>query len=131
MGVVASLNDEKKSFDTGNDTIVVPRVFETVIGGRTLDTTGYTPEVIKAGSVVIKEDATGNHKPMPVNVAMDAYAALPGGHSYVGVVISTVETKKPFVGICVRGTVNEVASPYPLTTGIKTGLGVLIRFIQE
>jgi len=41
MGVTASLNNQRQSFDTGNDTIVVPRVFETVIGGRTLDTTGY------------------------------------------------------------------------------------------
>ena len=128
MGVVASLNDEKKSFDTGNDTIVVPRVFETVVGGRTLDVTGYTPEVIKAGSVVIKEDATGNHKPMPVSGT--AYAALPAGHTIVGIVISTVDTKKPFVGICVRGSVNEVASPYPVTTAIKTALP-LIRFIQD
>lgn len=130
MGVVASLNDEKKSFDTGNDTIVVPRVFETVVGGRTLDVTGYTPEVIKAGSVVIKEDATGNHKPMPLNSGAAAYAALPAGHTIVGIVISTVDTKKPFVGISVRGSVNEVASPYPVTTAIKTALP-LIRFIQD
>lgn len=128
MSVVGLLNNQKQSFDTGNDTIVVPRVFETVIGGRTLDTTGYTPEVIPAGHVVIKEDATGNHKPMPVNGT--SYAALPSNHSIVGVVISTVDTKKPFVGICVRGTVNEEASPYPVTSAIKTALP-LIRFIKE
>lgn len=131
MGVVASLNNQTQGFDTGKDTIVVPRVFETVIGGRTLDTTGYSPEIIKAGSVVIKEDSTGEHKPMPVNSGGTAYTALPSGHSFVGVVISTVETKKPFVGICVRGTVNEAASPYPLTTTIKEGLSPLIRFIKE
>lgn len=130
MGVVASLNDEKKSFDSGNDTIVVPRVFETVIGGRTLDTTGYTQETVRAGQVVIKEDASGDHKPMPLNAEGTSYAALPSGHSVVGVVISTVDTKKPFVGICVRGSVNEEASPYPVTTAIKTALP-LIRFIKE
>lgn len=128
MGVVASLNNQKHGFDSSNDTIVVPRVFETVIGGRTLDTTGFTPEVIPAGHVVIKEDATGNHKPMPVSGA--AYAALPANHSVVGMVISTVETKKPFVGVCVRGTVNEAASLYPPTTAIKSALP-LIRFIKE
>lgn len=130
MGVTASLNDEKKSFDTGNDTIVVPLVLETVIGGRTLDTTGYTPETIKAGSVVIVEDATGNHKPMPVNSGATAYAALPSGHSEVGVVISTVDTKKPFVGISIRGNCNEVASPYPPTTAIKNALP-RINFFKE
>ena len=128
MGVTASLNNQGQSFDTGNDTIVVPRVFETVIGGRTLDATGFTPEVIPAGHVVIKEDATGNHKPMPINGS--AYASLPANHSVVGVVISTVQTAKPFVGICVRGSVNEVASPYPPTTAIKNALP-LIRFIKE
>ncbi len=130
MGVVASLNNQKQGFETGNDTIVVPRVLETVIGGRTLDTTDYKPEVIKAGSVVIKEDSTGNHKPMPVNASGDAYAALPSGHSVVGVVISTVDTKKPFVGISIRGSVNEAASPYPPTTAIKNALP-LINFFKE
>lgn len=130
MTVIGSLNNQKQGFDAGNDTIVVPRVMETVIGGRTLDTTDYAPEIIKAGSVVIKEDSTGDHKPMPVNSGATAYAALPSGHSVVGVVISSVETKKPFVGICVRGTVNEEASPYPPTTAIKNALP-LIRFIKE
>lgn len=129
MSVVASLNNQKQGFDSGNDTIVVPRVFETVIGGRTLDTTNFTPEIIPAGHVVIKENTTGNHKPMPINGGI--YAELPTNHSFVGVVISTVDTKKPFVGICVRGTVNEEASLYPLTEQIKTGLGPLIRFIKE
>lgn len=128
MSVVRSLNNQKHGFDTGNDTIVVPRVFETVIGGRTLDTTDYTLEVIPAGHVVIKEDATGNHKPMPVNGV--AYASMPANHTVVGVVISTVDTKKPFVGICVRGTVNEAASLYPPTSAIKSALP-LIRFIKE
>lgn len=128
MSVVGSLNNQKHGFDSGNDTIVVPRVFETVIGGRTLDTTNFTPEVIPAGHVVIKEDATGNHKPMPVSG--EVYTALPANHSVVGVVISTVDTKKPFVGICVRGSVNEAASLYPPTTAIKNALP-LIRFIKE
>lgn len=130
MRVVASLNNQKQGFETGNDTIVVPLVLETVIGGRTLDTTDYAPESIKAGSVVIKEDSTENHKPMPLNSDATAYAALPAGHSVVGVVISTVDTKKPFVGITIRGSVNEVASPYPPTTAIKNALP-RINFFKE
>ncbi|WP_353159388.1 hypothetical protein [Myroides odoratus] len=130
MGVVASLNNKGTSFDTGNDTIVVPKVLETVIGGRTLDTTDYKPEVIKAGSIVIKEDATGNHKPMPLDVEGINYGALPAGHSYVGAVISSVATEKPFVGISIRGPVNEEASPYPVTKAIKEALP-LINFFKE
>lgn len=130
MGVVASLNNEEEIFDTGNDTIVVPRVMETVIGGRTLDTTDYKQAVIKAGSIVIKEDATGNHKPMPLDTEGINYGVLPAGHTIVGAVISTVSTKKPFVGISIRGSVNEAASPYPLTKAIKDALP-RINFFKE
>lgn len=130
MGVIASLNNEKTAFDTSNDTIVVPLVLETVIGGRTLDTTDYKPEVIKAGSIVIKEDATGNHKPMPLDADGANYGALPAGHSFVGVVISTVAKDKPFVGISRRGNTNEEASPYKVTEAIKKALP-LINFFKE
>lgn len=122
MGVVASLNDQKQSFDSGNDTIVVPLVLETLVNGATLDTTGYTPETIKAGSVVIREDSTGNYKPMPVNGEATAYGTMPANHTYVGVVISTVDSKRPFVGVSIRGNCNEAASPYTVTQAIKTGL---------
>ena len=125
---MTTLNSEKSTVDTSRDSIVIAKVFETLVGGRSLDVTGFSPAVIKAGHVVIKETATGVYKPMPVDGA--AYAALPVGHTIEGVVIASTMTNRAMVGILVRGTVNEVASPYPVTAAMKTALP-LIRFTQD
>jgi len=124
----ADLNNTPTTVDTGNDSIVIVNYLEGIIGGRTLDATGFTPAVIQAGHVVIKETATGDFKPMPINGA--AYAALPAGHTIEGIVVASVLTSKPFVGILVRGTVNKEACPYPITDAVKTALP-LVRFIQD
>jgi hypothetical protein len=64
---VANLVDERQEIITGKDNIVIVDVFQSVRGGRTLDVTGFERDVINAGHVIIKETATGNHKPMPVS----------------------------------------------------------------
>jgi hypothetical protein len=117
-------------FDAGVDSVTISNYIEGLPGGRSLDVTGFNPSVIKAGHVVIKDTATGNYKPMPVNEAGDAYAALPGGHTIEGVVVASVTTDNAMVGIMVRGSVNQVASPYPVTSAIKQALP-LIRFTQD
>jgi len=125
---MTTLNSEKSTVDTSRDSIVIAKVIETLIGGRSLDVTGFTPAVIKAGHVVIKETATGTFKPMPVDGS--AYAALPADHTIEGVVIASTMTNRAMVGILVRGTVNEAASHYPVTAAIKAALP-LIRFTQD
>jgi hypothetical protein len=145
---VADLKNESQEVITGNDNIVIVDNFQSIRGGRTLDTTGFTPEVINAGHVIIKEDATGEYKPLGVipqgtDVSQDqdgsdittedAYAALPAGHSYAGILIASILTKRPFAGILVRGTVNPAAAPYPMTdilTAVKTALP-LIDFRED
>lgn len=124
----ANLNNESQKVDTGNDSIVIVSYLDGVPGGRTLDTTGFSPEVIQAGHIVIK-DAKGNHKPMPVADATN-YAALPANHTHVGVVKASVLKTKPMVGIMTRGSVNQIASPYTVTDAIKTVLP-LIHFTQD
>ena len=111
---VANLRNDATTIDTSKDGIVIVDNFQSIRGGRTLLTTGYTPETIQAGHVIIRETATGEYKPMPVSGG--AYAALPAGHTYAGILISSILTAKPFAGIMVRGTVNPVASPYPIAT---------------
>ena len=98
-----------------NDNIVIIDKFESKRGGTSLDVTGFTPEVINSGHVVIKETATGIYKPMPLNGGATAYATLPTGHTYAGVVIASVPTKKAMVGVLLRGTVNYVASPFAVS----------------
>jgi hypothetical protein len=210
---VADLTNERQELITGNDNIVIVDNFQSVRGGRTLDVTGFTPEVINAGHVIIRETATGEYKPMPVtgnngiatlgtivggsgytdgtttgvaltggsgsgataNITVSsgivtavtvanagsgyqagdvltaeiaggsgfsvpvatinaaAYEALPGGHTYAGILIASILTKRHFAGILVRGTVNPAAAPYPMTsilTAVKTALP-LIDFRED
>jgi len=62
---------------------------------------------------------TGSGASAPVATTSDvgsAYGALPGGHTYAGVNISSILTSKAFSGIMVRGTVNHIAGPFSMTT---------------
>lgn len=116
----ASLNNEGIIIETGNEGIVIVNHVDGIRGGRTLDVTGVTEDVIKVGHIIIKEDATGIHKPMPVNGA--SYDSLPAGHSYVGVLEASILKSKPFAAILIDGTVNDAASPYAVTSAMKTAL---------
>ena len=131
MSTTANLATQGASYDTSNDTIVIVKMLEAIPGGKTLDVTGFAPDNIPAGHLIIEETATGVLKPMPVTGS--AYAALPALHTYKGVLISTIKTNKAFAGIMVRGTVNKEASFYTITSVLaaaKTALP-LIRFTQD
>ena len=131
MSTTADLNKKGPAYDTGNDTIVIVKMLEAIPGGKTLDVTSYTPDVIPAGHLIIKENSTGVLKPMPISGT--AYAALPASHTYEGILISTILKSKPFAGIMVRGTVNKEASFYAIASilaAAKTALP-LIRFTQD
>jgi hypothetical protein len=80
---VADLTNEPQEVITGNDNVVIVDIFQSVRGGHTLDVTGFTPEVIKAGHVIIKDD-NDEYKPMPVtgNNAISTLGAVVGGSGY-------------------------------------------------
>jgi hypothetical protein len=131
MSTTANLAAQGASYDAGNDTIVIVKVIEAIPGGKTLDVTGFSPDVIPAGHLIIEETSTGILKPMPISGAN--YGSLPSSHTYKGVLISTILKSKPFAGILVRGTVNKNASAYGIAsvlTAVKTALP-LIRFTQD
>lgn len=127
---VADLNNSHEII-TGNDNVVIVDNFQSIRGGRTLDTTDYTEPVINAGHVIIKETASGEYKPMPISG--DSYSALPEGHEYAGILIASILTSKPLAGIMVRGTVNPAAAPFKMDTilsAVKAAL-VLIDFRED
>ena len=107
------LQNKTKEILSGNDNIVIVDNFQSIRGGRTLDITGFTEDVIPAGTIVIQDDATKVYKPAPI--ADGAYEALPEAHTIVGIVISSIPTNRAFAGILVRGTVNINAAPYGLS----------------
>ena len=131
MSTTANLSKQGLGYDTANDNIVIVKMIEAIPGGKTLDVTSFTPDVIPAGHLIIEETSTGVLKPMPVSGT--AYAALPASHTYKGILISTILKTKPFAGIMVRGTVNQAASFYTISSvlaAVKTALP-LIRFTQD
>lgn len=212
----ANLADKATSVDTSKDNIVIVDNLGSLPGGRTLDVTGFTPPVIKAGHVIIRETSGGSYKPMPAtdtltsgvstlgtvvpgtgytngtyeNVPLSggsgsgalatvvvastvvstitityggsgyvvgdslgvpganaggtgsggsapvtavadtagAYGSLPSGHTYAGFNVSTQLTSKPFCGIMYRGTVNNLAAPYDMSSilaAVKTALPLI------
>ena len=132
----ANLTREGENISTDLDSIVIVKLFETIPGGRTLDVTGFTPEVIAAGHLIVEETATKELKPLSVTGTGDAltYGVLPSGHTYKGVLVASVLTSKPMASIMVRGTVNNealrLAKGLDAPSAAKTALN-LIRFTQD
>lgn len=129
MGAVADLNNEGIKIVDGNDSIVIRQCVGCIIGGRTLDMTGFPSgeKVIRAGHVVIRDTESDTYKPMPVSNG--AYSTLPANHEYVGVVVCSKPIERPFVSIMYSGEVNDKASPYPVDSikaAMKTALPTLV-----
>ncbi len=118
--------------DTSMDSVVIQNYIEGVPGGRTLDVTGVTDKVIKAGHVIIQETSTGNNKPL--SISNGVYADLPSGHTYRGILAVSVLTEKPFASIMVRGSVNEEAAKnagLPAYKAAAKSALSLIRFTKD
>lgn len=127
----ANLNNEREQIIFGDDSIVIQKYISGIKGGRTLDVTGFSEKVIKAGHIIIRKDSDGTYKPMPVT--NDAYAALPEGHSYAGVLYRSIRTAKPFASIMTWGEVNDVAKSYDMAfrSGCIQGSLPHIDFIKD
>lgn len=117
-----------KKTEIGTSNVVIMSLLEVLNGGKTLDAAGFAPLAITEGHMIIEETATGTLKPMPIAGAV--YAALTAGHTFKGVLVSDVETAKPFASVMVRGTANQVAAPFPYTQAMKDALP-LIRFTKD
>lgn len=120
MGAVANMTQKGKAYSDGMDAVVIRRRGACIIGGKTLDMSGFPDDFVKAGHIVIHETATDTYKPL--GVSNGAYSALPTGCTYEGVVLASKPKETPIVSIMYTGEVNDNASPYPLTDSIKTAL---------
>ena len=123
------LTPNKQQVVFGDDSIVIQKYISGIKGGRTLDVTGFAASVIKAGHVIIVKD--GVYAPMPVSG--EAYAALPSGYTYAGVLYRSIPAAKPAASIMTNGEVNEEAVPYAMTaiaTAFKTACPHIV-FIKD
>jgi len=128
MATETNLNREKFSVLTGNDGIVIVQAVTHYPCGISLnvDDLDESVKVISAGHILIREDATGEVKPLGVTSA--AYDTLPSGYSYFGVLKATLPRDNAQASVVTSGVINAAASPYPVTSAIKAGLP-LIQFI--
>lgn len=108
---VVNLTNEAKGIITGNDNIVIVNHFDGIRGGRSLDLTGYTEKVVKAGHLIVK---TSDGKFKPRAVSEGSYSALGEGEIHAGYLVATIPAEKPFAAIMTRGTINPKAAPYPM-----------------
>lgn len=72
------------NIEDGLDGIVIRYNYTSKAGGVSLNVTGYPLLNIRAGHVIIKETATGEHKPMPVVVSggVEQISAITPGSGY-------------------------------------------------
>lgn len=118
----AQLNREPVEINDGRDSIVVITATGYIPGGRALDMEGFAADIVKAGHIIITEDATGKAKPMPVNAQGNGYGNKPSGWSYAGVLRSSVSKRNPQASILTQGQVNAAASPFKPTETMKSAL---------
>lgn len=126
----ASLNKQAHEIFSPTAGLCVIKVFADIRGGKTLDVSSYSPTdlTIKEGHVIIEETSTGELKPL--NVASNAYVALPVGHTYRGVLTADILKAMPMAGITISAIVNDALAPYPISDAIKAVLGN-INFIKD
>ena len=81
---IANLSNTSATYDDGLDSIVIVDNLQSIRGGRTLDVTGYTPTLIRAGHVIIQATATKQFKPMPVTGvnSISSLGTITGGTGY-------------------------------------------------
>lgn len=120
MSAIADLNKQGGVFNDGNDSIVIRRRGGGIIGGRTLDMSGFPESEVRAGHIIIREAATDTYKPL--GVSGGEFAALPSGHEYKGVLVASVPADAPFAAIMYDGEVNDLAMPYTMTEAHRTAL---------
>lgn len=114
---------EEAEVSFGKDDIIVRKYVNGITGGKVLNTEGYSEPFIKAGQVVVKNTETEVYKPL--GITNGAYISLPSGYEYAGIVVSTVKTDEPLVGIITAGEVNDKALPYPIDS-IKTAIAAAL-----
>ena len=124
MAGIANLANEVETFDGGLDSIVVRRKGGRIIGGRSLNVTGFDEKYVKAGHIIIRSTTDENdYKPMPVSSG--AYSTLPSNYEYAGVWVRTTPVSDARGAIQYDGEINDKALPYPIDSikaALKTAL---------
>lgn len=124
-----NLDRDEYLLDDGNAGKVIIRDLADIPGGRALDVTNWSDDVIKSGHIIKHNTVTDEYAPLGVSGSSDdAYESLGDNEEYAGVLKVAVLKSKPAAAIMTMGEVNAAASPYPVTDTIKAGLPT-IKFL--
>lgn len=128
-----NLTNEKTQITFGLDNIVIRKYIAGIEGGRALDTTGFDLADINAGHVIIRKEEVVDEKTVvtyaPMPVSEGAYAELPEGYAYAGILTHSMSAKKPAASIMTWGIVNEAVLPYAVAD-IKEDLAAALPHIE-
>ncbi|MGM9810966.1 MAG: hypothetical protein ACI30J_08905 [Paludibacteraceae bacterium] len=134
MADVVTLTTERKQVLFGKDGVIIQKHIADIPGGRALDVTGITEEVLYAGHPIIT-DGNGKYKPLAVTTTegVKAYDSKPEGWNYAGVLYRSILTKKPSASILIAGVVNDAAVEIPYgehKAAIKSAIPSII-FVKD
>lgn len=122
----STLGRKSIEINDGYDSIVVINALGDIPGGRTLDVSAVDADtkVIRAGHVLVQNDSTKEVSPLAITDG--AYATLPEGSSYLGVLKASVLVSDPRAAILTVGQINaaaaKTATGAAITDAIKAGL---------
>lgn len=122
-----NLDRDSYLVDDGAESKVVVRDLADVPGGRALDVSNFSGDVIPAGYIIKHNTVTDEYAPL--GVSDGAYVLLDTNEEYMGVLKCSVLKKKAAAAILTMGEVNAAALPVPVTSTIKAGLPT-IKFIN-
>lgn len=116
--------------DTSKDHVIIENYVAGFQCGINYGLDSYPNKEIYAGTPVI-ETSDGKYQVMPLDSGGTAYAALPEGATYVGVVKCTVATADCLVAVMDIGAVQTDALHIPYTsemlTAMKSNLKIVFR----
>lgn len=128
------MTSERKQILFGKDSVIIQKYIAGIPGGRALDVTDVTDEVLHAGHIIIT-NGKGEYKPLKTTTAsgITSYDTLPTGYSYAGILYRSILAKKPSAAIMISGVVNDAAVEIPYGThkdAIKSALPT-IMFVKD
>lgn len=130
MAVFENYEPDRKKVDSGMDAVVIRQYNGGITGGRALDYSNFTEDVIKAGHVIVKKEVDGVFEYSPLEVEDGKYKDKASDQEFAGVVVRA-RLKGEGVAIMDDGRVNDETMPYQFKdatqrAAIKTALPNLI-----
>lgn len=116
-----------------DNSVFLKKFIKGIEGGRTLDVTGYTKEVIPCGTVIASKTVGGEKTYFPLPIVEDAYRALnkENNEAYEGLLVASILAEKPAAAILTWGIVNGAVLPCPVPADFKTALPHIDYQIDE